>query len=231
MRSWTAYWTQPASPRAVSNISKDVILTSEDIRQCLAGTELPSSPTDIVMPPGSSRWPEPMREQLSGTLKPAGVLIPIFEREAELSVLLTQRSAELKHHAGQVSFPGGRMEEQDLSVAATALRETEEEVGIEARHISVLGYLQTMPTITGYAVTPVVGMVSAEAKLAIDPTEVEYTFEVPLSFLLDSRNDIRTEWDTHDRKVPMVEFRWEGERIWGATAFMIISLRKKILNQ
>ncbi len=215
----------------VLNISSDVILTSEFIRQRLAGTELPSSPTDIVMPPGSSRWPEPMREQLSGTLKPAGVLIPIIERSTELSVLLTQRSAELKHHAGQVSFPGGRMEEHDVSVAATALRETEEEVGIASRYISVLGYLQTMPTITGYAVTPVVGMVSADAELAIDCTEVEYTFEVPLSFLLDKSNDVRTEWDTHDRKVPMVELHWQGERIWGATAFMIISLRKMILNQ
>ena len=146
-------------------------------------------------------------------------------------MLLTQRSAELKHHAGQVSFPGGRMEEQDVSVEATALRETREEVGIHAQHISVLGYLQTMPTITGYAVTPVVGMVSADAELVIDPTEVEYTFEVPLSFLLDQSNDVRTEWETHDRKVPMVEFHWEGERIWGATAFMIISLRNSVLNQ
>ena len=229
--SWIVCWIQPGSPRAVSNISSGVILTSETIRQRLAGTKLPGSPTEIVMPPGSSRWPEPMREQLSGTLKPAGVLIPIIERRAELSVLLTQRSAELKHHAGQVSFPGGRMEEHDVSVEATALRETQEEVGIDAQHISVLGYLQTMPTITGYAVTPVVGMVSADAKLVIDPTEVEYTFEVPLSFLLDESNDVRTEWDTHDRKVPMVEFHWEGERIWGATAFMIISFRKKVLNQ
>jgi 8-oxo-dGTP pyrophosphatase MutT (NUDIX family) len=231
MKSWIDCWIRPGSPRAESNINNDVILTSEIIRQRLAGTELPSSPTDIIMPPGSSRWPEPMREQLSGTLKPAGVLIPIIERRAELSVLLTQRSAELKHHAGQVSFPGGRMEEHDISVAATALRETQEEVGIDAQHISVLGYLQTMPTVTGYAVTPVVGMVSADAELVVDPTEVEYTFEVPLSFLLDESNDVRTEWDAHDRKVPMVEFQWEGERIWGATAFMIISFRKKILNQ
>ncbi len=172
-----------------------------------------------------------MREQLSGALKPAGVLVPIIEREAELSVLLTQRSAELKHHAGQVSFPGGRMEEHDASVVATALRETEEEVGISAHHVSVVGYLPTMPTITGYAVTPVVGMVSAGAELEIDRTEVEYTFEVPLSFFMDATNDIRTELETHGRRVPMVEFHWEGERIWGATAFMIVSLRKKLLNQ
>ena len=148
-----------------------MILTPGHIRQLLAGTELPSSPADVVMPPGSSRWPEPMREQLSGTLKPAGVLVPIIERASELTVLLTQRSAELKHHAGQVSFPGGRMEEHDADVEVTALRETHEEVGIESRHISVVGYLRTMPTITGYAVTPVVGMVSVAAELNIDKTE------------------------------------------------------------
>jgi 8-oxo-dGTP pyrophosphatase MutT (NUDIX family) len=172
-----------------------------------------------------------MREQLSATLKPAGVLIPIIERGADLTVLLTQRSAELKHHAGQVSFPGGRMEEHDPSVEAAALRETEEEVGIPAHHVSVIGYLHTMPTITGYAVTPVVGMVSAQAKLEIDRTEVEYAFEVPLPFLMDEKNDVRTVWEAHERRVPMVEFHWEGERIWGATAFMIIELRKILLNQ
>jgi 8-oxo-dGTP pyrophosphatase MutT (NUDIX family) len=208
-----------------------VILTPGHIRQLLAGTVLPSSPVDVVMPPGSSRWPEPMREQLSGSLKPAGVLVPIIERASELTVLLTRRSAELKHHAGQVSFPGGRMEEHDADVEVAALRETHEEVGIESRHISVVGYLRTMPTITGYAVTPVVGMVSAAAELNIDKTEVEYAFEVPLSFLLNSDNDVCAEWQAGDRKVPMVEFHWEGERIWGATAYMILSLRKKLLKQ
>jgi 8-oxo-dGTP pyrophosphatase MutT (NUDIX family) len=231
MKSWIVCWIPRDSQRAVSNINGGVILTSDHIRQRLAGTALPSSPVDIVMPPGSSRWPEPMREQLSGTLKPAGVLVPIIERASELTVLLTQRSAELKHHAGQVSFPGGRMEEHDADVEATALRETHEEVGIPSKHVSVIGYLSTMPTITGYAVTPVVGMVSASAELKIDKTEVEYTFEVPLPFLLDAANDVRTEWSTGDRKVPIIEFHWEGERIWGATAFMILSLRKKLLKQ
>ncbi|NCF72227.1 MAG: CoA pyrophosphatase [Gammaproteobacteria bacterium] len=172
-----------------------------------------------------------MREQLSGTLKPAGVLVPIIDRASELTVLLTQRSAELKHHAGQVSFPGGRMEEHDADVEATALRETLEEVGIPSHQVSVMGYLHTMPTITGYAVTPVVGMVSADSELSIDKTEVEYAFEVPLSFLMDSGNDVRTQWAAEDRKIPMIEFHWEGERIWGATAFMILSLRKMILKQ
>lgn len=172
-----------------------------------------------------------MREQLSGLLKPAGVLVPIIERGVELSVLLTQRSAELKHHAGQVSFPGGSMEEHDDDVLATALRETEEEVGIAPHQVSVMGYLQTMPTITGYAVTPVVGLVSSVVELKIDRNEVESAFEVPLTYLLSDANAILTEWDAGGRKVPMVEFRWEGQRIWGATAFMILSLRKILLNQ
>ena len=172
-----------------------------------------------------------MREQLSGTLKPAGVLVPIFERADGMSVLLTKRSAELKHHAGQVSFPGGRMEESDADVVATALRETDEEVGIASHHVSVLGYLSTMPTITGYAVTPVVGIVSSNVELSIDSTEVEHAFEVPLSFLLDEANDILTEWDAGERRVPMVEFHWEEQRIWGATAFMVLMLRKELLKQ
>jgi len=172
-----------------------------------------------------------MREQLTGNLTPAGVLVPIVRRKTELSVLLTKRSAELKHHAGQVSFPGGRMEEHDIDVEATALRETDEEVGIAAQHVTVVGYLETMPTTTGYAVTPVVGMVADNAELRIDKSEVEYAFEVPLSFLLDTSNDIHNEWKSHDRRVPMVEFHWENERIWGATAYMILSLRKALLKQ
>lgn len=219
------------SPKAESNISGDVILTSDEICQRLSGTRLPSSPADIVMPPGSSRWPEPMREQLTGELTPAGVLIPIIQRGAARSVLLTQRSAELRHHAGQVSFPGGRMEEHDESVEATALRETHEEVGIAARDIKVVGYLSTMPTITGFAVTPIVGLVAEGVELKIDHAEVEYTFEVPLSFLLDKRNDVRTQREVYGRKVPMLEFHWENERIWGATAFMILLLRKQLLKQ
>jgi len=208
-----------------------MILTSTEVRARLNGTELPGGPADVIMPPGSSRWPEPMREQLSGSLKPAGVLVPVLQHPAGLSVLLTRRSAELTHHAGQVSFPGGRMEDEDRDVEVTALRETHEEVGIPAALIDVVGYLQTMPTVTGYAVTPVVGLLASETQLTVDRQEVAYAFEVPLEFLMDDANDIRTELEYHDRTVPMVEFHWEGERIWGATAFMILDLRKKLLNK
>ena len=125
------------------------------------------------------------RERIREALRPAGVLIPVIDRREGLSVLLTQRSATLKHHAGQVSFPGGRMEAQDSDVVETALREAREEVGIRPESVAVIGYLPPMPTVTGYAVTAVVGLVTEEVTLQLDPTEVEYAFEVPLAFLLD----------------------------------------------
>jgi 8-oxo-dGTP pyrophosphatase MutT (NUDIX family) len=157
------------------------------------------------------------------------VLIPIFQRHAEgLTVMLTQRSAELKHHAGQISFPGGRMEPDDRDIAHTALRETHEEVGIHAQHISVVGYLPPMPTITGYAVTPVVGLVEEAAETRIDREEVEIAFEVPLAFLLNTANRKIVERNLHGRNVPMIEYRFEGHRIWGATAMMIVEFTKKL---
>lgn len=183
------------------------------------------------MPLESSGWPEQWLEQLKGDLTPAAVLIPLVERQTNVSVILTQRAAELKHHAGQVSFPGGRMEMHDGSAAETALRETHEEVGIAPEQVSVIGYLSTMPTITGYAVTPVVGLLRGEPAFAIDHSEVEYAFEVPLNFLLDSHNDVLVEREIHDTAVSMVEFHWENERIWGATAMMILMLRKVLLNK
>jgi 8-oxo-dGTP pyrophosphatase MutT (NUDIX family) len=218
----------------VSNINdfqKRESLTADLLRERLAGTRLGADPLNVTMPPGSERWPASMRDQLMATLTPAGVLIPVMQRMSNLSVLLTQRSADLKHHAGQVSFPGGRMEAHDDDVRGAALRETHEEVGIEPRHVSVIGYLGAMPTITGYAVTPVVGLVSAAAELVIDRTEVEYAFEVPLEFLLDARNDHWVEREFQGRLFPLVEFHYEDQRIWGATAQMILIFRKVLKNK
>jgi len=182
------------------------------------------------MPAESVRWPRPLRDKLSGKLTPAGVLIPVMDRD-ELTILLTQRSADLKHHAGQVSFPGGRMERHDADVRATALRETWEEVGIAPDRVQVIGYLEAMPVITGFAVTPVVGLVSGNTELVVDRTEVDYTFEVPLQWLLDPANDRVVERELHGRRFPMTEFHFEGQRIWGATAMMLLKFRETILKQ
>ncbi len=206
-------------------------VTIDLLRERLSGTRLPDDPLDVSLPPGSGSWPDAMLERLAKTLTPAGVLIPVMVRERELSVLLTQRSAALKHHAGQVSFPGGRMEEHDLDVRVTALRETHEEVGIEPHHVAVIGYLAPMPTITGYAVTPVIGLVSESAELLIDRTEVEYAFEVPLEFLLDETNDRLVDREFQGRSYPMVEFHYDEQRIWGATAQMLLLFRKFLKNK
>lgn len=207
-----------------------ISFTAALLRERLAATKVPKDPTNVIMPPGSEHWPAFMREQLVQTLKPAGVLIPVIERPDGLSVLLTQRSAELKHHAGQVSFPGGRMEEADRDIVQTALRETHEEVGIPPDSIAVIGYLQPMLTVTGYAVTPVIGLIAAAVPLDLDRTEVEYAFEVPLPFLLDKRNQRASEREFQGRRIPTVEFRYGDEHVWGATAHMLVELRKILLK-
>lgn len=175
-------------------------------------------------------WPRPMQQAASTALTPAGVLIPLVQRDYALTVLLTQRSAALKHHAGQVSFPGGRMEPTDRDVLATALRETHEEVGIAPDSVAVAGFLPPMPTITGYAVTPVIGVLGAGVAVVADPSEVEYAFEVPLVHFLDPANEISVERELFGEKHPMIEFHWQGERIWGATAYMIIALRNILIK-
>jgi 8-oxo-dGTP pyrophosphatase MutT (NUDIX family) len=192
---------------------------------------MPADPLDVVMPPGLNRWPHAMQQKLDPALKPAGVLVPLMQRSEGLSVLLTQRASHLTHHAGQVSFPGGRMEADDPDVRAAALRETHEEVGIEPHHVDVIGYLRSMPTITGFAVTPVVGLVTGEVDLVIDRTEVEYAFEVPLGHLLDERNDRYVDREYDGQRFSLVEFHYEGERIWGATAYMLMAFRKYLLNK
>ncbi|WP_291847963.1 CoA pyrophosphatase, partial [Accumulibacter sp.] len=119
---------------------------------------------------------------------PAAVLFPIVRRDGEPTVLLTQRTAHLKDHPGQISFPGGRREPTDPSPVHTALREAAEEIGLAATHIEIAGYLPEYLTSTGFRVTPVVAMVTPPFQLELDTFEVAEAFEVPLAFLLDPAN-------------------------------------------
>jgi 8-oxo-dGTP pyrophosphatase MutT (NUDIX family) len=203
-------------------------LSATDIRERLSGTRPGDDPV-LVDEAAMRDWPAGFRARLGAALTPAGVLVPIIERPGALSVLLTRRADHLKHHAGQVSFPGGRMEPGDADIVATALRETHEEVGIRPWQIEVAGCLAPMPTITGYAVTPVVGLVAVDVELALDRAEVELAFEVPLAFLLDPANEVRSVREIDGIAVPLVEFHHGGERIWGATASMIVSLRQYLV--
>ena len=203
-------------------------ITASEIRQRFAGTAMPEDPLDVVIPP--PRWPVALQRKLTSDLMAAAVLIPIITREASLSVLLTERSPDLKHHAGQISFPGGRMDAADRDIRATALRETHEEVGIDPAHVEIIGYLDPNPTVTGYAVTPVVALVELRQKLVIDPLEVKSAFEVPLPFLLDEDNQQSAEREFEGVMVPIAEFNFGQYRIWGATASMLIQFRKFLLD-
>ena len=214
----------------MSDIIEPAQITAGHIRERLAGTKMPGDPLEVVMPPGSGEWPEDLRRKMCEDLKPAGVLIPIVEHADSLSVLLTQRSAGLKNHAGQVSFPGGRMESADADIAETALRETHEEVGIRPEQVNIAGYLPPMLTVTGYAVTPIVGLVAPGISLTLDRSEVELAFEVPLSFLLDENNQQSSEREVLGVTVPIIEFHYARQRIWGATANMLIEFREILLK-
>ena len=158
----------------------------------------------------------------------AAVLIALVEREGGLSMLLTQRTAHLTDHAGQISFPGGRAEQVDASPVETALREAEEEIGLARRHVDVLGSLPDYVTGTGYRVTPVVALVDPGHQLALNPDEVADAFEVPLAFLMNPAHHRRhaLEWQGTQRQwfsMPYMDGR--NERfVWGATAAMLRNL-------
>jgi 8-oxo-dGTP pyrophosphatase MutT (NUDIX family) len=160
----------------------------------------------------------------------ASVLVPLVMREGGLQVLLTRRTAHLRSHAGQISFPGGKAEAHDADAVATALRETEEEVGLARRHVEVIGSLPVYATVTGFVVTPVVGLVAPDFDLQIDSGEVDEAFEVPLPFLMTPAHHRRHRWEA----VPGVtrqflSMPWQGGAgqqyfIWGATAAMLRNL-------
>jgi 8-oxo-dGTP pyrophosphatase MutT (NUDIX family) len=157
--------------------------------------------------------------------RPAAVLVPLVQHLSGMTVLLTQRTDHLYHHPGQISFPGGRLEECDAGdFQACALRETEEEVGLARHRVAVLGRLDDYFTGTGFIVTPVVGVVEPPVAAAPDPFEVAEVFEVPLAFLLDQANHALVERVVEGRARPFWSITWQGRIIWGATAGILVNL-------
>jgi 8-oxo-dGTP pyrophosphatase MutT (NUDIX family) len=157
---------------------------------------------------------------------PAAVLVPLVDRAPGVTVLLTQRTDDMPSHAGQVAFPGGRVQADDADSIATALRETEEEVGLERRFVQVIGAFDHYRTGTGFEITPIVGIVTPGFTTRADPREVADVFEVPLAHFLDERNhriDSRTVAEGRERRYYAMPY---GERyIWGATAGMLKNLQ------
>lgn len=161
-------------------------------------------------------------------LTPAAVLVPIINRPTGLTVLLTLRTAHLRDHAGQVSFPGGRCEPEDATSIDTALRESAEEVGLRRDQVEVIGILPEYITSTAFRVTPVVGLVSPPLNLKLDDFEVADVFEPPLDFLLDSANFRREFREYRGVERAYWAVPWRDYFIWGATAGMLVSLRESL---
>lgn len=157
----------------------------------------------------------------------AAVLVAVTDR-AEPGVLLTQRTATLRNHAGQIAFPGGRIDPQDSNPVAAALREAEEEVALPRQAVEVVASLDRYHTATGFTVTPVVGVVAPDLPLVPNPHEVATVFEVPLAFLLDAANHAMGHADWRGRTRHYYEIQFEGWRIWGATAAMLVNLSRRL---
>lgn len=163
-------------------------------------------------------------------LKPAAVLVGLVDHNDSLNVLLTQRTPHLQHHGGQISFPGGHLEEDDGKVGSWeaavngAIRETEEEVGIAPSHIDIVGRLDSYITRTGFHVTPVVGLITPPFDLNPDPHEVAEVFEVPLSFLMDPANHQKCTHEFHGYPRHFHAMPYQDYYIWGATAGMLMNM-------
>jgi 8-oxo-dGTP pyrophosphatase MutT (NUDIX family) len=175
--------------------------------------------------------PEYAQRARSQAHRPAAVLIPVIAREDEASVLLTTRTAHLPSHAGQIALPGGKVDPADSSPLVTALREAEEEIGLDRSLVTPLGYLEAYLTRTGYSIVPVVGMVDPAHKLTPNPDEVDDIFEVPLAFLMTPENHL-----IHSRMLNGVERRffampWKERYIWGVTAAILQNLYRRIYGR
>ena len=160
-------------------------------------------------------------------ITPAAVLVPVVER-AEPTVILTLRPDTMRKHPGQISFPGGRIDPDDADAVAAALREAEEEIGLPRAMVHVVGIADRYRTVTGFEVTPVVGIVPPGLDLAPHPGEVADLFEAPLRYLLDPAHQIVRSVEWRGRERHYYEIEWEGRRIWGATAAMIVNLSRRL---
>ena len=162
---------------------------------------------------------------------PAAVLVPLVDRPEGLSVLLTRRASQLSRHAAQISFPGGRLEDTDADAAGAALREAQEEIGLDPARVRVFGYLPDHLVSTGFRVTPVLSLVSPPFELVPNPAEVADVFEVPVSHVFEPGNHQASLRRVGDEDLMLYDIPWQGRNIWGATAGMLLTLVRMVQEE
>ena len=195
----------------------------------LAGFQAAEDPLVRTLADVEGAVPQALLERLAGC-QPAAVLLGLIERDTGLNVLFTQRAAHVSAHAGQVSFPGGRLEASDAGPVEAALREATEEIGLQPAFVRVVGRLSSFQTVTGFLITPVVGFIDAGFEARPDATEVDAVFEVPLSFLLDPKNVSVGHRERMGVRFRIYEFHYEGHHIWGATASILMNFKDIIFK-
>jgi 8-oxo-dGTP pyrophosphatase MutT (NUDIX family) len=200
----------------------------ERIRERLAGSAPQHDPEHWLIPGLTAAESRRLREFFPVRPLAAAVLVPIVEREPELTVLLTQRATQLRNHPGQISFPGGRVEAQDAGPREAALREAHEEIGLDPTYVTVIGYLPDHIVISGFRATPVVAFVRPGFELLLDAEEVQDTFEVPLSYVFQPSNHRtrrrRFGFGQGETEVELCDIPYGERNIWGATAGMLLTL-------
>jgi 8-oxo-dGTP pyrophosphatase MutT (NUDIX family) len=198
------------------------------IRTALAGSQAAES-QDSWRPFGAhiDRLAAAFPDFSFDTLRESSVLVPILRRADGPSVLLTRRADTLRTHQGQMSFPGGRREPGETPVE-TALREAQEEVGLSPAVVDVIGRLHDTPTMTGFIISPIVGVVEREPSLRVDAREVAELVEVPLAFVLDRRNYRRESFVRGGTELWYYELLWQEQRVWGATAGILHDLCERV---
>jgi 8-oxo-dGTP pyrophosphatase MutT (NUDIX family) len=159
---------------------------------------------------------------------PAAVLVALVDRPEGLTVLLTQRASQLTKHAAQISFPGGRLEDSDPDIASAAVREAQEEIGLDPQRVRVFGYLPDHLVISGFRVTPVLSLVTPPFSLVPNPAEVAEVFEVPLSHVFDRNNHKARLRRVGDEDLLLYDIPWQGQNIWGATAGMLLTFVRMV---
>lgn len=161
------------------------------------------------------------RPFLTPPLTPAAVLLPLFEKQGETHLLLTERTHKVSHHKGQISFPGGKQDPEDPDLWATALRETFEEVGVAPEHVTHVGQLPALPTITRFCITPYVGWIPYPYTFVPSPDEIETLIEVPLSHLRDPFYRRIDEREVFGHRIPVYYYQYQSFTIWGVTGQLL----------